>query len=166
MVDEEHKFGVKDKEKIAAIKAHIDTLSLSATPIPRSLNMALSGVKTLSVLATPPAGKKPIETVVSPLQDEHILQACRREFARGGKVFFIHNRVATIESMRQYLQKILPKKAKIGVAHGQMSGTQMEDVILDFKHGTYNVLLATTVIENGINFLDTNTIVINEADRF
>lgn len=119
IVDEEHKFGVRDKEKIKELKADIDILSLSATPIPRSLNLALSGVRDISLLKTPPIGRKSIETYVSRYNSDLIVQAGKREFARGGQIFFIHNRVATIEAYKKELETLFPRK-KIVTLHGQM----------------------------------------------
>lgn len=165
VIDEEHKFGVKDKEKIKRLKGNIDILSLSATPIPRSLNMALSGIKSVSLLTTPPVWRQSISTLVAPLEDEMILQAGKREFERGWQVFFIHNRVSTIDAMKEYLSNIFPGK-KIVVTHGQLPWDQLERRILAFKSRQYDILLSTTVIENGIDFANVNTIFINEASRF
>lgn len=165
VIDEEHKFWVKDKEKIKNFKWNIDILSLSATPIPRSLNMALNGIKSVSILTTPPLGRQSISTIVSPFDDALILQAGKREFERGWQLFFIHNRVSTIDGMRVYLEKIFPGK-KIQVTHGQLPGDQLEKRILEFKRKQYDILLSTTVIENGIDFSNVNTIFINDASRF
>ncbi|MDD2487548.1 MAG: CarD family transcriptional regulator [Candidatus Gracilibacteria bacterium] len=165
IVDEEHKFGVIDKEKINKIRSNIDILSLSATPIPRSLNFALNGIKEISIIATPPQGKKPIRTIVSKFSDEIIINAVKDELSRKGQVIFIHNRVATIESMKKYLEEIL-RGISITITHGQMSGIEVEDRIMDFKNGKYDILLSTTVIENGVNFLNANTIIINDAETF
>lgn len=166
VVDEEHKFWVKDKERILHMKTGVDTLSLSATPIPRSLNLALGGVKKFSILTTPPRWKEPIKTIVTPYDPDTINKAIGAEIERGGKVFYVYNRVRTIQSMKQNLEKILGKKAHIIITHGQMSGIELEDNIMEFKTGAYNILLTTTVIENGINFLDTNTIIIHDANQF
>ncbi|MCH2188741.1 DEAD/DEAH box helicase [Candidatus Gracilibacteria bacterium] len=172
VIDEEHKFGVADKEKIKGYtQSHVgqnygvDILSLSATPIPRSLNLALSGVKSISLLTTPPYGRKSVSTLVSQFDDDLIQQAGKRELDRGGQIFFIHNEVRSIDSMAGHLQKLFPKKT-IGVAHGQLPGSVLENRILDFRQKKYDILLATTVIENGIDFPDSNTIFINNAHKF
>ncbi|MDD3793320.1 MAG: CarD family transcriptional regulator [Candidatus Gracilibacteria bacterium] len=165
VIDEEHKFGVKDKEKIKSFKGNIDILSMSATPIPRSLNMALNGVKQVSMLTTPPVGKQSIQTIVSSFDDDVIFNAAKREFDRGGQVFFIHNRVETISGVQSYLEKLLPGKS-IVVAHGQLPGDTLEKRIIEFKRKQYDILLATTVVENGIDFSNVNTIFINEANNF
>lgn len=165
IVDEEHKFGVVDKEKIKNIKSDIDILSLSATPIPRSLNLALSGVRDISLLKTPPSGRKSIETYVCKMNDKIIQDAGNKEFARGGQIFFVHNRVSNIEVYKKQLQALFPKK-KIIITHGQLPGDELEDRILDFKNKKYDILLSTTVIENGIDFSNVNTIFINECQSF
>lgn len=165
VVDEEHKFWVQDKEKIKKIKGNIDILSLSATPIPRSLNMALWGIKQLSLLTTPPMGRQPISTIVCPMDPDIISQAWEKEFERNGQIFFIHNRVASIDGVKKYLQDIFPKRSII-VTHGQLPWDQLEQRIIDFKHKKYDILLSTTVIENGIDFSNVNTIFINDADNF
>ncbi|PZM85686.1 hypothetical protein DLH72_01735 [Candidatus Gracilibacteria bacterium] len=165
VIDEEHKFGVKDKEKIKALKGNIDILSMSATPIPRSLNMALNGLRQVSMLTTPPVGKQEIQTIISDFNDGLIFDACKREFERGGQVFFIHNRVETILNLQSHLEKLLPGK-KILVAHGQLKGDTLEKRILEFKKKQYDILLATTVIENGIDFSNVNTIFINDSINF
>ncbi len=155
-----------DKEKINALKSNIDILSLSATPIPRSLNLALSGVKKISVLTTPPPMKKAVTTIVAKWSETVIKEAVEKELARGGQVLFLHNRVASIESIRKQLIGILGKHVKIGVAHGRLDGMQLEDMIIAFKEGKYDILLSTTVIENGVNFLNANTIFIDDAEKF
>lgn len=165
VIDEEHKFWVKDKEKIKSFKWNIDILSMSATPIPRSLNMALNWVKQVSMLTTPPVWKQSIQTIVSSFDDDVIFQAAKREFDRGGQVFFIHNRVETITALQSYLEKLLPWKS-IVVAHGQLPWDTLEKRIIEFKRKQYDILLATTVVENGIDFRDVNTIFINEANNF
>jgi len=165
VVDEEHKFGVTDKEKILHLKAGVDTLALSATPIPRSLNLALSGVKHFSILATPPVGKTPIQTVVGHYETTIIKKAIEEELARGGKVFFVHNTIESLPIIKKEIESLVPK-AKVVITNGQLPGDQLEDRIMEFKLSMHNVLLTTTVIENGINFLDTNTIIIDEAEDF
>lgn len=166
IVDEEHKFWVIDKEKINKIKLNLDILSLSATPIPRSLNFALNSIKDISIISTAPFWKKPIKTIVSKFSDEIIRDSVSAEIERRWQVIFIHNRVATIESTKKYLEQILPKWTKIVIVHGQMSWIEVEDRIIDFKNRKYDILLATTVIENWVNFLDANTIIINDAETF
>ena len=165
VVDEEHKFGVTDKEKIMHLKAGVDTLALSATPIPRSLNLALSGVKNFSILSTPPMGKKPIHTAVARYDTTIVKRAIEEELARGGKVFFVHNTIKTLPILKKEIEALVPK-AKVVITNGQLPSDQLEDRIMDFKLSMHNVLLTTTVIENGINFLDTNTIIIDEAEDF
>jgi len=165
VIDEEHKFWVKDKDKIKKIRHNIDVLALSATPIPRSLNMALNGIKKMSMLTTAPIGRQSISTIVSRFDEKLIQEAWKREFERGGQLFFIHNKVSDIESLRDKLWLIFPKK-KIIIAHGQLAGDQLEKRILAFKNKQYDILLATTVIENGIDFSNVNTIFINDAYNF
>lgn len=165
VVDEEHKFWVVDKEKIKNLKKDIDILSLSATPIPRSLNLALSWVRDISLLKTPPKGRKSIETSVIEFNEALILESGKREFARGGQVFFVHNRVANIEVIKKKLEWLFPKK-KVIITHWQLAGEELENRIIDFKEKKYDILLSTTVIENGIDFSNVNTIFINECQSF
>lgn len=148
------------------MKSNIDILSLSATPIPRSLNLALSGVKKISVLATPPPMKKAVTTIVMKWNETVIKEAVEKELARGGQVIFLHNRVASIDSIRRQLTGIFGKHVRIAITHGRLDGMQLEDTIIDFKNGKYDILLSTTVIENGVNFLNANTIFIDDAERF
>lgn len=147
------------------MRHNVHVLSLSATPIPRSLNMALSGIREISMLRQAPEGRKNIETLVSRFDEILIQQAGKREFERGGQVFFIHNRIENIHVFEKMLKKIFPNK-KIIVTHGRLDGNELEERILDFKHKKYDILLSTTVIENGIDFSNVNTIFINEAQRF
>lgn len=165
VIDEEHKFWVKDKEKIKEMKGNIDILSMSATPIPRSLNMALSGIRSVSILSKAPSMRKWVETFVSKFDDNIILQAGKKEFERWGQLFFIHNRVETIDNMAKYLSELFKNK-KVVVTHGQLPGHELEDRILAFKRKEYDILLSSTVIENGIDFPNVNTIIINEAYKF
>ncbi|MDD5769341.1 MAG: CarD family transcriptional regulator [Candidatus Gracilibacteria bacterium] len=165
IIDEEHKFGVQDKEKIKEMKGNIDILSMSATPIPRSLNMALNGVRDVSILSKAPSIRKGVETFVSKFDDNIIKQAGEKEFERGGQLFFIHNRVDSIDAMQEYLQNLFPKR-KIIITHGQLHGNELEDRILAFKKKEYDILLSSTVIENGIDFANVNTIIINDAYKF
>lgn len=148
------------------MKSNIDILSLSATPIPRSLNLALSGVKKISVLTTPPPLKKAVTTIVAKWSEKVIKEAVEKELARGGQVIFLHNRIVSIESIRKQLAGMLGKHVRIAIVHGKMDGMGLEDIIIDFKNGKYDILLSTTVIENGVNFLNANTIFIDDADRF
>ena len=169
IIDEEHKFGVMHKEKIKKIRTGIDILSLSATPIPRSLNLALSGLRKISLLTTPPKKKKPIETIITNWNENIIQTGIERELARGGQVIIVHNRIKWIESLKQELEEILSEsqnKAKIIVTHGRMNGDEIEERIHDFKEKKYNILLTTTIIENGVNFLSANTIVIIDPEEF
>ncbi|MGP1582738.1 MAG: DEAD/DEAH box helicase [Candidatus Altimarinota bacterium] len=169
IIDEEHKFGVMHKEKIKKIRTGIDILSLSATPIPRSLNLALSGLRKISLLTTPPKKKKPIETIITNWNENIIQTGIERELARGGQVIIVHNRIKGIESLKQELEEILSasqNKAKIIVTHGRMNGDEIEERIHDFKEKKYNILLTTTIIENGVNFLSANTIVIIDPEEF
>lgn len=178
VIDEEHRFWVMDKEKLNSLKlwgtgtldsrvpVPVDILSLSATPIPRSLNFALNWIKDISIISTPPPKKRPIKTIVSKWSDDVILNSIKKEFDREGQVLFIHNRIATIETTKKYLEKLLWKRAKIVIVHGQMNWLEVEDRIMDFKNWRYNILLSTTVIENGVNFFNANTIIIDEADKF
>lgn len=169
IIDEEHKFGVMHKEKIKKIRTGIDILSLSATPIPRSLNLALSGLRKISLLTTPPKKKKPIETIITNWNENIIQTGIERELARGGQVIIVHNRIKWIESLKQELEEMLSEsqnKAKIIVTHGRMNGDEIEERIHDFKEKKYNILLTTTIIENGVNFLSANTIVIIDPEEF
>ncbi|RAL56475.1 hypothetical protein BLM37_03105 [Candidatus Gracilibacteria bacterium GN02-873] len=169
IIDEEHKFGVMHKEKIKKIRTGIDILSLSATPIPRSLNLALSGLRKISLLTTPPKKKKPIETIITNWNENIIQTGIERELARGGQVIIVHNRIKGIESLKQELEEMLSEsqnKAQIIVTHGRMNGDEIEERIHDFKEKKYNILLTTTIIENGVNFLSANTIVIIDPEEF
>jgi len=166
IIDEEHKFWVTHKEKIKKIKANLDILSLSATPIPRSLNLALSGLKKISILATPPARKKPIETIVTRWNDSIIAWAISAELARGGQTIIIHNRIRGMESMEKEIAMIAWKQTRIIITHGQMPAEHIEERIHAFKKREYDILLTTTIIENGVNFLSANTIVIIDPEEF
>lgn len=165
VIDEEHKFWVKDKEKIKEMKGNIDILSMSATPIPRSLNMALNWIREISILSKPPIMRKWVETFVAKFEDNIILEAWNREFQRWGQLFFIHNRVESIDSMAKYLTDLFPNK-KVTVTHGQLPWNELENRILAFKRKEYDILLSSTVIENWIDFPNVNTIFINDAYKF
>jgi len=164
IVDEEQRFGVRHKEKLKTFRAEVDMLTLTATPIPRTLNMALSGIRDLSIIATPPVGRHAIKTFVGEWNEPLIREACLRELKRGGQVYFLHNEVKTIERMARKLEEIVPE-ARIGVAHGQMPERDLERVMSDFYHRRQNVLLCTTIVESGIDVPTANTIIINRADK-
>jgi len=164
IVDEEHRFGVKDKERLKRLRAEVDMLTLTATPIPRTLNMTLGGLRDLSIIATPPADRLAVKTFVGEWSDRQIREAVLREIRRGGQIYFVHNRVENIESVAEDLRKLLPE-AEVRVGHGQMSERELELVMLDFYHREFNVLVCTTIIESGIDIPTANTIIINRADR-
>ncbi len=165
IVDEEHRFGVRHKEAIKALKSQVDVLTLTATPIPRTLNMALGGLREMSLITTPPAGRLAVKTFVSQWNDVMVREACLREIKRGGQVYFVHNRVQNIDDVAKRLASLVPE-ATIRVGHGQMPERELEQVMLDFYHRRFNVLVCTTIIESGIDVPTANTIVINRADRF
>lgn len=165
ILDEEHKFWVQDKEKLKKLKSNIDVLSMSATPIPRSLNMALSNIRDIGIISTPPVWRQSIHTIVTQTNEQVIYTACNEEFKREGQVFFIHNSIRSIEHQQKTLQSLFPTK-KIVITHGQLRGYEIEDRIIDFKHKKYDILLSTTVIENGIDFANVNTIIIDKANHF
>ena len=164
ILDEEQRFGVEHKEKIKDRSRNIDVLTLSATPIPRTLNMSLSGIRDISIIETPPRDRLPIQTYLAEESDQLIKDVISRELARGGQAFIVYNRVETIDEFAAYIRKLLPN-AKVGVAHGQMTERSLENVIAQLYDGQYNVLIATTLIENGINLPAANTMVVIEADR-
>ncbi len=165
IVDEEQRFGVKQKEKIKSLAEGIDVLTLSATPIPRTLHMSLVGARDMSVIETPPAERFPVQTYVVENSDAVIANAIKRELRRGGQVYFVYNRVDTIDHMRRRLEVLVPE-ARIMTAHGQMSEKLLEKVMMDFYEGTYDVLLATSIIENGLDIANANTILVYNADHF
>lgn len=165
IIDEEHRFGVKQKEYIKSLKTHIDILSMTATPIPRTLNMAMSGIRDISLIATPPAKRLAIKTFWQERNDYTIREAILREILRGGQVFFLHNNVQTIERITQELQALVPE-AKVSHAHGQMHERELERIMSDFYHHRFNVLVCTTIIETGIDIPTANTIIIDRADQF
>jgi len=165
VVDEEQRFGVSHKEKLKQLRAEVDILTLTATPIPRTLHMSLSGMRDLSVIETAPVDRLAIRTYVSRFDDELIRQAILRELRRGGQVYFVHNRVQTIEAMAEQLHQLVPE-ATISIGHGQMAEKDLEQVMLDFIGGKSNLLVASTIIENGLDIPRANTIIINRADRF
>ncbi len=165
IIDEEHRFGVRQKEKLKSLRANVDILTLTATPIPRTLNMALSGIRDLSLIVTPPAGRLSVKTFVRGHQDSLIKEAVSRELMRGGQMFYLHNEVKTIDRAAEHLRQINPQ-ARICIAHGQMPERELEKVMADFYHKRYNILVCTTIIETGIDIPSANTILINRADKF
>ncbi len=165
ILDEEHRFGVRQKEQLKALRAEVDVLTLTATPIPRTLSMAMEGLREFSVITTPPQKRLSIKTFHAEYSEGIIREAVMREFKRGGQVYFLHNEVDTIHSMREKLERILPD-ARIGVAHGQLRERELEHVMRDFYHQRYNLLLCTTIIETGIDVPTANTIIMNKADMF
>lgn len=165
IVDEEQRFGVKQKDKIRKLAAGIDVLTLSATPIPRTLHMSLVGARDMSIIETAPAERFPVQTYVVENNDLIIANAIKREMRRGGQVYFIYNRVDTIDRMRERLERLVPD-AKIQTAHGQMDETLLERVMMDFYEGEYDILLATSIVENGLDVANANTIIVYNADHF
>ncbi|MGR5141203.1 transcription-repair coupling factor [Photobacterium sp. DNB23_23_1] len=164
IVDEEHRFGVRQKEKLKAIRADVDILTLTATPIPRTLNMAMSGMRDLSIIATPPARRLAIKTFVRESDDALVREAVLREVMRGGQIYFLHNDVDSIEKMAEDLAKLIPE-ARVTFAHGQMRERELEKIMSDFYHQRFNLLVCTTIIETGIDVPTANTIIINRADH-
>lgn len=165
IIDEEQRFGVKDKEKLKVMKNNIDCLTMSATPIPRTLHMSLLKIRDMSLLTTPPQNRQAIETVVDEFTDERVAQAIRREIERGGQVFYLHNRVESLQEIRRRIETLVPE-VLVDVAHGQMTSTQLEEIFHRFKMGGFHVLIATTIIENGIDIPNVNTIIIDRADMY
>ena len=165
IVDEEHRFGVRQKEQLKRLRAEVDLLTLTATPIPRTLNMAMSGLRDLSIIATPPEHRLAIKTFIAPYDTALMREAFQRELARGGQVYFLHNEVESIERIARELGELIPD-ARLRIAHGQMPERELEQVMLDFYRQRFNVLVCTTIIESGIDVPSANTIVINRADRF
>ncbi|GEO77982.1 transcription-repair coupling factor [Companilactobacillus mindensis DSM 14500] len=165
IIDEEQRFGVKHKEKIKQLKANVDVLTLTATPIPRTLNMSMLGVRDLSLIETAPSNRYPVQTYVMEQNYEVIAGAIKREMARGGQVFYLHNRVEDMDQVAGQLQALVPN-ARIATAHGRMNETQMEGVISDYLAGEYDVLVTTTIIETGVDMPNTNTLIVENADRY
>ena len=165
IIDEEHRFGVRQKEQLKQLRSQVDILTLTATPIPRTLNIALSGMRDISVIATPPKSRLAVKTFVREWSDAAIKEACLREIRRGGQVYFLHNEVRTIQKIREQLQILIPE-ARIEIGHGQMSERELENTMRDFYHQRFNILLCTTIIERGIDVPSANTIIINKAVRF
>ncbi|MQP75529.1 transcription-repair coupling factor [Stenotrophomonas sp. MYb238] len=165
IVDEEQRFGVRQKEALKAMRANVHLLTLTATPIPRTLNMAMAGLRDLSIIATPPPNRLAVQTFVTQWDNAQLREAFQRELARGGQLYFLHNDVESMGRMQRELSELVPE-ARIGMAHGQMPERELEKVMLDFQKQRFNVLLASTIIESGIDIPNANTIVINRADRF
>ncbi|MDA8483049.1 transcription-repair coupling factor [Pseudomonas resinovorans] len=165
IIDEEHRFGVRQKEQLKSLRSEVDILTLTATPIPRTLNMAVAGMRDLSIIATPPARRLSVRTFVMERQKTAIKEALLRELLRGGQVYYLHNEVATIEKCAAELAELVPE-ARIAVGHGQMRERELEQVMSDFYHKRFNVLVASTIIETGIDVPSANTIVIERADKF
>ncbi len=165
IIDEEQRFGVKQKEKIRSLSDGVDVLAMSATPIPRTLHMSLVKARDMSLITTPPAERFPVQTYVIEDDDEIIAEAIRREIRRGGQVYFVYNRIETIDFMRERLENLVPE-ANIQTAHGQQSDVFLEKIMMDFYEGAFNVLLCTTIIENGLDVANANTIIIYDADNF
>lgn len=165
IIDEEHRFGVRQKERFKALRSEVDVLTLTATPIPRTLNMALSNIRELSIISTPPSRRLAVKTFVREWNDALLKEAIMREIKRGGQVFFLHNRVETIEQTTEAVRKLMPE-ARVEIAHGKMPEKELEKVMLDFYHRRFNILVCTTIIETGIDVPSANTIIIDRADKF
>jgi transcription-repair coupling factor (superfamily II helicase) len=165
VIDEEQRFGVKHKEELKRWRANVDILSMSATPIPRTLYLALTGARNLSVIETPPAERRPIQTIVKSYDEKTVVEVIGRELRRGGQVFYLHNRVQTIDLVASRLRELMPETL-IGVGHGQMKEKELEEIMLQFVDGGFQVLVCTTIIESGLDIPNCNTIIIEGADRF
>ena len=165
IIDEEQRFGVKDKEKLKTLKNNIDCLTLSATPIPRTLHMSLLKIRDMSLLTTPPQNRQPVETVIDEYTEERVAAAIRKEIDREGQIFYLHNRVDDLLEVRKKIERICPE-ILVEVAHGQMTSQQLDDIFHRFKMGAFHLLIATTIIENGIDIPNVNTIIIDRADMY
>ncbi|TMC53815.1 MAG: transcription-repair coupling factor [Chloroflexi bacterium] len=165
VIDEEHRFGVMQKERLKKLRTQLDVLSLSATPIPRTLHMAVGGIRDMSVIQTPPEERQPIKTYVTAEDDELIAEAIGRELQRKGQVYFVHNRVRTIQKAAERVRRLLPE-ARVAIGHGQMSEDELATVMVDFESGKYDVLVCTTIIESGLDIPNVNTILVERSDRF
>ena len=165
IIDEEHRFGVAHKERMKQLRASVDVLALTATPIPRTLYMSLSGVRDMSVIETPPLDRLPIETVVRRFSKAVIKEALERELERGGQVFFVHNRVQSLPSMARFIQELVPD-ARVIMGHGQMNERELEATMVRFVSGQADILVSTAIVESGLDIPASNTIIINRADRF
>jgi transcription-repair coupling factor (superfamily II helicase) len=165
IVDEEQRFGVRQKEQLKKLRAEVDMLTLTATPIPRTLNMAMSGLRDLSIIATPPAHRMAVKTMIAQYDTALVREALQRELQRGGQVYFLHNEVSSIERVAHEVEALMPQ-ARVRIAHGQMPERELEQVMLDFHRQRFNVLVCTTIIESGIDIPTANTIIVDRADRF
>ena len=165
IIDEEQRFGVEHKETLKALRTNVDVLSLSATPIPRTLEMAVTGIREMSTLATPPEDRLPVLTYVGAYEDAQVTAAVRRELLRGGQVFYVHNRVQDIASVAAKIHELVPE-SHVGIAHGKMGEKQLDGVIRDFWHRDIDVLVCTTIIETGLDMSNANTLIVDHADRF
>ena len=165
IVDEEHRFGVMQKERLKKLRTQLDVLSLSATPIPRTLHMAVGGIRDMSVIQTPPEERQPIKTFVTPDEDNLVTEVLSRELERGGQVYYVHNRVRTIQKAAERVRRLVPN-ARVVVGHGQMAEDELAHVMVDFEAGKFDVLVCTTIIESGLDIPNVNTIVVERADRF
>ena len=165
IIDEEHRFGVMQKERLKKLRTQLDVLSLSATPIPRTLHMAIGGIRDMSVIQTPPEERQPIKTYVTADEDELVKDAIGRELERAGQVYYVHNRVRTIQKAAERVRRLMPN-ARVAVGHGQMSEDQLASVMVDFEEGKWDVLVCTTIIESGLDIPNVNTIIVERADRF
>ena len=165
VIDEEHRFGVRDKEKLKALRTEVDVLTLTATPIPRTLNMAMGGLRDLSLITTPPPERLAVKTFVLEWNETVVREAALREIRRGGQIYYVHNTIETIEKTAQAIRELVPE-ATVAVGHGQMRERELEQLMLDFYHRRFNVLVCTTIIESGIDVPTANTIIIDRADRF
>jgi transcription-repair coupling factor (superfamily II helicase) len=165
IVDEEHRFGVMQKERLKKLRTQLDVLSLSATPIPRTLHMAVGGIRDMSVIQTPPEERQPIKTYVTADDDELVGEAITRELQRGGQVYYVHNRVRTIQKAAERIRRLVPK-ARVAIGHGQMAEDELANVMVDFESAKYDVLVCTTIIESGLDIPNVNTIVVERSDRF
>ncbi len=165
IVDEEQRFGVKQKERFKQFKASVDIISMSATPIPRTLHMALSGLREMSLINTPPEGRMPVRTLAMEADDEVLREAILRELDRDGQVFVLHNRISSIHHVAEHLRQVVPQ-ARVAVAHGQMEEGELDRIMMDFYARKFDVLLCTAIIENGLDVPNVNTIVVDQADTF
>ena len=165
IVDEEHRFGVRHKEKLKALRKDVDYLALTATPIPRTLNMAIGELKDISMISTAPESRIPVKTYISQWNKSLIREACQREISRGGQILFVHNRIDDIENMAEIIRQIMPR-ISLEIAHGRMKERSLERVMMKFYNNEYDLLLATSIIESGLDIPNANTIIINRAERF
>src|SRR6185503_9810686 len=165
IVDEEHRFGVKHKERLKQLKLETDVLTLTATPIPRTLHLSLAGLRDMTLMQTPPRDRSPVLTHVEPWDDGLIDEGISRELDRGGQVFFVHNRIETIEGMADHIRRVVPR-ARVGVGHGQMRERELEDVMRKFVDGEIDVLVSTMIVESGLDVPNANTMFVNRADTF